>query len=211
MIVRTWRQCASATDPTRIFVATDDSRVADTCAAEGIQTIMTSEACLTGTDRVAEAASNLDADTIINVQGDEPLFNPDDIRDLIQFVEKNPNTVVNGYCPIKTAEDYFSPHVPKVVVSADGQLLYMSRAPIPGNKQGAFQMAWRQVCAYSFPKEALAVFAAHGTKTPLEKQEDIEILRFLELGYPIMMIPMSDNSIPVDNPQDLQRVMDALE
>ena len=86
---------------------------------------------------------------------------------------------------------------------ADGKLLYMSRGPIPTNKVDRFERAWRQVCVYAFPKEALAAFAASPAKTPLEQIEDIEILRFLELGWEVRMVGMSDESVAVDSPEDV--------
>lgn len=206
MIIRTWEQCLKATDRDRVYVATDDERVAQVCRDAGAQVLMTSEDCLTGTDRVAECMDQLDSEVFINVQGDEPLFNPKDIQRLIQSVGENPDVVHNGYCEITDPEDYLSPHVPKVVFSTKGDLLYMSRSPIPGSKSGEFTVAWRQICAYSFPRKALEAFSQAGQKTPLEHSEDIEILRFVELGFPVRMILMSDESIPVDNSADVSKV-----
>ena len=92
----------------------------------------------------------------------------------------------------------------------DGRLLYMSRAPIPGDKDDTFQQAWKQVCIYGFPPEALRAYAECGQKTDLEAIEDIEILRFLELGYEVTMVPVSASSIAVDTPEDVKRVERAL-
>ncbi|MFZ2540675.1 MAG: hypothetical protein WAW75_02750, partial [Gallionella sp.] len=83
--------------------------------------------------------------------------------------------------------------------------LYMSRAPIPTNKQHGFIKAWRQVCAYAFPRHALEAFASSAAKTVLEDIEDIEILRFLELGWEVRMVSMSDVSVAVDNHEDIER------
>nr|VFJ60526.1 MAG: 3-deoxy-manno-octulosonate cytidylyltransferase (CMP-KDO synthetase) [Candidatus Kentron sp. DK] len=206
MIVRTYSQCAKVVSPDRIFVATDDQRIVDVCSAAGIQTILTSGNCLTGTDRVAEAAQQLDADVFINVQGDEPIFEPRDLQSLVDTSYAHPNEILNGYCPINDEVLFRSGTIPKVVLKPDGRLLYMSRAPIPTDKSGRFICAWRQVCAYAFPKIALHAFAAKGEKTLLESMEDIEILRFLELGWDIQMIPMTDASIAVDTPEDVTTV-----
>jgi 3-deoxy-manno-octulosonate cytidylyltransferase (CMP-KDO synthetase) len=143
------------------------------------------------------------------VQGDEPLMNPQDILDIIKAAEKYTGEIINGYAPINE-EDYQNLTVPKVVIRPDGRLLYMSRSPIPGNKNGSFQKAWRQVCVYAFPKIALQTFISECKKTPLEAQEDIEILRFLELGYEVRMIPLSVDSIAVDVPEDVERVKQKL-
>jgi 3-deoxy-manno-octulosonate cytidylyltransferase (CMP-KDO synthetase) len=203
MIVRTWRQCVKVVPERLVFVATDDERIRATCAAHGIHVLMTSSACLTGTDRVAEAALLIDAKVYINVQGDEPVFNPADLTHIIESSLANPREVLNGVCAIADEAQYRSRSVPKVVMRPDGQLLYMSRGPIPANKSDQFVSAWRQICAYAFPKEALAAFTASPGKTPLEQLEDIEILRFIELGWKVRMITMSDESVAVDSPDDV--------
>ena len=174
----------------------------------GIQTIMTSANCLTGTDRVWEASQQIDADIYVNVQGDEPLFNPDDITAVLEASQREPHLVINAMCQINEKSDYFNYHVPKVVASVDGKLLYMSRSAIPNNKQNKFVFAMRQVCVYAFPKAALTAFASVSEKTPLESQEDIEIIRFLELGYEVKMVEVSDESIPVDRLEDVERVVE---
>lgn len=212
MIVRTYRRCAAAVPAGLIHVATDDVRIAEVCRAASIQCLMTSPDCLTGTDRVAEAAAQLDpgVEVVINVQGDEPVFNPEDLRALVQAARQYPGEVINGYCAISDEAAFRSSATPKVVAAPDGRLLYMSRAPIPTGKRHEFKRGWRQVCAYAFPKAALAAFAARTEKTPLEDIEDIEILRFLELGIGVRMIPMSDASVPVDNPDDIVRAERAI-
>ena len=206
MIQRTYQRCVEAVDKSKVYVATDDKRIAALCESQGIRYVMTSESCLTGTDRVAEAASMIDADFYLNVQGDEPLFNPHDISLLEECAQKYPGRVLNGYCEINDAEQFRSPSTPKVVFRPDGRLLYMSRAPIPTDKSHAFVKSWRQVCAYAFPRQALMDFASKSNKTPLEEIEDIEILRFLEIGWDVHMVPMSSESIAVDNPEDIVRV-----
>jgi 3-deoxy-manno-octulosonate cytidylyltransferase (CMP-KDO synthetase) len=203
MVVRTWRQCAKVVAEKLLFVATDDERIRKTCEEHGIQVLMTGSNCLTGTDRLAEAARQVDARVYINVQGDEPVFNPDDLKALIAAIALHPDTILNGVCSISDEAQYRSRSVPKVVMRPDGRLLYMSRAPIPASKSDRFSAAWRQVCAYAFPKAALQAFAAHPAKTRLEEIEDIEILRFIELGWEVRMIPMSDLSVAVDNEEDV--------
>ncbi|WP_068830231.1 3-deoxy-manno-octulosonate cytidylyltransferase [Pseudomonas sp. BMS12] len=205
MIVRTWQRCLQVCPAERIYVATDDVRIRETCKQWGMQVLMTSSACLTGTDRVAECAEQLEADVLINVQGDEPVMNPDDLRSIVEAASRFPGEVLNGYCGIDESEQFFSSSTPKVVLRPDGRLLYMSRAPIPGNKQGEFVGGYRQVCIYAFPRAALQAFSMSSVKTPLESIEDIEILRFLELGWEVRMLEMSRESIAVDNPEDVER------
>ncbi|AWA28640.1 3-deoxy-manno-octulosonate cytidylyltransferase [Flavobacterium magnum] len=210
MILRVFEQCAKAFPKEKIYVATEDSRIVDHCNQHGMQAILTSDNCLTGTDRIAEAALQIDADYYINVQGDEPVFNPEDITTIISKLEECNGEVINGYCAIDTDEQYRSSSVPKVVFRPDGRMLYMSRSPIPGNKNHTFIKSWRQVCIYAFPKKALAEFASIKEKTPLEDMEDIEILRFLEMGYEVRMLELSNDSVPVDHPEDLEKVLERL-
>lgn len=207
MIQRVYEQCIQAFPKENIYVATEDDRIKAHCQSLDIQCIITSDNCLTGTDRIAEVAKMIDADYYINVQGDEPLFNPEDIIKLIESLSTYRGEILNGFAPILAEEDYRSVSTPKVVFRPDGRLLYMSRAPIPGNKSNQFHISHRQICAYAFPKEALLAFSEMGSKTPLEEEEDIEILRFLELGYEVRMIEMSSVSIPVDHESDLEKVI----
>lgn len=210
MVVRTYRQCTKACPPEMVFVATEDSRVQQVCEAHGISVLMTSPDCLTGTDRVAECARQLEADVFVNVQGDEPVFEPSDLACLLDAVAHHPGEVLNGYCELESEADYRSGSIPKVVMRPDGRLLYMSRAAIPTTKSHQLSRSWRQVCAYAFPRTALAAFSAQGQKTPLETIEDIEILRFLEMGWDVRMLPMSNGSRAVDTPADVAVVEDLI-
>lgn len=211
LLKRVWERCVPVLGAEKVYVATDDERIAIHCEQQGMQYVMTPTSCLTGTDRLAAAADQLKADLYINVQGDEPLIEPDDIYQVIEAAKQAPGEIVNAYCAIKNEQDYLSRTVPKVVVRPDGRLLYMSRAPIPGAKSAEFIRADKQVCIYAFPPEALKDFTAKGEKTPLEELEDIEILRFLELGYEVRMVPVSGSSIAVDTPEDVARVLSALD
>ena len=114
--------------------------------------------------------------------------------------------MINGYSSIDSIINYNSLTIPKVVFRPDGRLLYMSRSSIPGNKNGIFQKSWRQICVYAFPKKALVEFSSLKEKTVLEQEEDIEILRFLEIGYEVRMIELSKDSIAVDTQEDLELV-----
>lgn len=210
LIQRTYEQCSKTVSADKIWIATDSEKIKLHCERLGMNVIMTSDQCLTGTDRVAEVAKKIEADYYINVQGDEPLINPSDIKKAIQAISDFPNEIINGYTAIDTKEDYYSLTIPKVVFKPNGELLYMSRAGIPGNKKGEFVISWRQVCIYVFPKDSLQAFTSVTTKTPLEEQEDIEILRFLELNHKVRMIEMSCDSIAVDTPEDVVKVINRL-
>jgi 3-deoxy-manno-octulosonate cytidylyltransferase (CMP-KDO synthetase) len=122
-----------------------------------------------------------------------------------------PGAVFNGYTAIDNEEMWLSYSTPKVVLREDERLLYMSRAPIPGSKSGAFVKGWRQVCVYAYPKQALEDYVSRTKKTMLEDVEDLEILRFLEMGYEVKMVPLSKDSIAVDHPEDVEKVIKVLE
>jgi len=210
MIKRVWDQCIQSIPEEDVFVATDSNKIKDYCVEEGMQSIMTSQNCLTGTDRVYEASKEIDADIYINVQGDEPLIDPNDIKELMLKSTENPDAIFNAMSEIKTEEDFRSTSVPKVVCDLDNNLLFMSRSPIPINKSNNFVKAYKQVCIYAFPKKSLELFATISEKTPIENIEDIEILRFLEMGIPIKMVKVSHSSIAVDYPDDIEKVENAL-
>ena len=210
MIERVWKQCIKVLPIKNVFVATDSEKIANHCKMKGIQFIMTSSSCLTGTDRVYEASKKIKAKIIVNVQGDEPLILPEDIQLIIKEAKKNPKLIINAMCPIIDESEFRKISVPKVVCRKDGMLFYISRAPIPLDKNNGHEKSWKQVCIYAFPIKALENFAKNGNKTPIESIEDIEIIRFLELGFQVKMIRVSQSSIAVDYPDDILRVEKAI-
>lgn len=204
MVVRVAQQCV---DVARTIVATDDDRIARVARAAGLEVAMTSSGCATGTDRLAEAAQQIDAQLIINVQGDEPLIQPQSIELVIDAARQQPDAVINACTPVDAGEAD-NPNVPKVVFADDGRLLYASRTGIPATKTGHAPDGnyWRQVCIYAFRQQHLQRFANTGGKTRLEALEDIEILRFLELGIDVRLVETPDVGPAVDTPEDLERV-----
>ena len=212
MIRHVYDQCLKAVPKDSIYVATEDKRIADHCKKNNIQFIMTSDKCLTGTDRLCEVSKLVEADYYINIQGDEPLFNPADIQILIQELikQKNLYDVYCGYCSIDSEDTFFSFNMPKVIFNKRKELIYMSRAPIPSNKKNEFKKGFRQVCGYAFSKKSLEIFDIK-SKTYFESIEDIELLRFIELGVKVKMLEMSKKSIPVDVKEDIEKVLFALD
>ncbi|MBD22025.1 MAG: 3-deoxy-manno-octulosonate cytidylyltransferase [Rhodospirillaceae bacterium] len=206
MINRVWEKCIIATEKENVIVATDDSRIGDHCKGLDIPYLITNKQCHTGSDRVYEVAQDNYADIYINIQGDEPMIKSNDIKKVIDFAIQNKSNVINAMCPISDERDFISPNVPKVVTREDGRLLYMSRAPIPTDKQHQFISAMKQVCIYAFPRNILLQYGSRKIKSPLESIEDLEILRILEMGHEVLMVEVSDSSIAVDTPEDLERV-----
>ena len=211
LIVRVHRRVVDAIPSDQVVVATDDDRIRRVCESEGISVVMTPSDAATGTDRVHEAVRSLSADIILNVQGDEPLVDATAIREVIRAKRERPDLVVNAMSRITEDADILSANVPKVVTRADGRLVYMSRAPIPFVKRaGQVAEHFRQVCIYAFNRTQLAAFAAAGGQSKLETPEDIEILRFLDLGIGVHMVTVGGSSIAVDVPEDIARVEVAL-
>jgi len=208
MIRHVYDQCLKAVPRDSIYVATEDKRIADHCKKNNIQFLMTSNECLTGTDRLCEVSKLVEADYYLNIQGDEPLFNPIDIQNLIQELSKQKNLydVYCGYCSIESEDTFFSCNMPKVIFNKRKELIYISRSPIPSNKQNEFKKGFRQVCGYAFSKKSLEIFDTK-SKTYFESIEDIELLRFLELGVKVKMVEMSKKSIPVDVKEDIEKVL----
>ena len=207
LIQHTYESAQRATRPKGIIVAADHQSIAEAVQQFGGTVVMTDPEAPSGTDRVAEVALQLsDADIIVNVQGDEPLFNPKDLSKLIKEARKYPRDVITGYCEISDKKQFYDLNVPKVILSKDSFIIYASRAPVPSNKKNKFIKAWRQICAYSFPKEKLKIFYQVKKKTQIEKIEDIEYLRFLELGIKLRGLKMSKKSIAVDTKEDVAAV-----
>ena len=204
---------ARALSNENVYVATDDRRIADIVENAGFRAIMTASNCLTGTDRIAEAACQIKADIYINVQGDEPLVDPLDIINVRNAKLNNMNAIVNGFSWITPLEDPQNINIPKVVTNELNELLYISRAAIPGFKdtECAPDLYKKQICIYAFTGEELAAFRDFGRKSTLEIIEDIEILRFLELGKTIQMVETKPGSLAVDIPEDVPKVEMALQ
>lgn len=206
MLQRTYERARQVFEDNEVYIATDSKIIEDHAKSFSQNIILTSEDCLTGTDRLAEFSKIIHADAYINLQGDEPIMPIENIRIIKEAAQKNTEKIFNGFAPINYYKDYYSTMIPKVVVSEKNQLLYMSRASIPGNKEGAFKAANKQICIYSFPKATLSNYGVGTRKTVNEEIEDIEIMRLIDLGLNIQMIKMSSNTVAVDTVEDLDRV-----
>lgn len=212
MILWVAELCARAVGAENVFVATEDHRIARVVEEAGFQAVMTTDDALTGTDRLAQAAEEVLADIYINVQGDEPLVNPDDIIEVLKAKAENMNDVINGFSWIGEEEDPGSVNIPKVITNERDELVYMSRVALPGFKDAkcAPKRYKKQVCIYAFTREELRSFRSFGRKSELEFSEDIEILRFLEMGKTIKMVETRPGSLAVDVPDDVGKVEAAL-
>lgn len=194
------------------YVATDDDKIFDLVQRNGYNAILTSENHLTGTDRLAEVAAKIEGDIFINIQGDEPTLNPESISRVIQEKLNNPGKVINAMAKIGVNEVPESINIPKVIFNERLDMVYMSRLPIPGFKDTGNKPAtyYKQVCIYAFSKDELLTFGRFGRKSTLEKAEDIEILRFLELDIPVKMVEVEGNTFAVDVIEDIKTVENRL-
>jgi 3-deoxy-manno-octulosonate cytidylyltransferase (CMP-KDO synthetase) len=204
---------ARAVGAENVYIATDDSQIESAVLEMGYQVVMTSDQCLTGTDRLAEVAQKIEADIYINVQGDEPLVNPEDILKVIEAKKAYPNEVINGYAVIGESENPQSVNIPKVIFTEDKRLVYMSRQALPGFKEqkNAPIQYYKQVCIYAFNREELLAYGAFARKSILEHSEDIEIIRFLEWNQAVRMVETRPGSLAVDVFEDVAKVEVALQ
>ena len=206
MVIRTSMQCLKVVKRSQLIVATDDRRIQKCCKKYSINSILTSKNCKTGTDRVAEVAKKIRSEIYINVQGDEPIFNPIDLKNMIKQAKKNRNKILLGYTKIENKINIGNKNIPKVVFDKNENLLYASRNPIPFVNLNKSCKSWRQVLVYSFPRVEVLKFYNMRKKTFLEEKEDIEILRFLEIGSKVKLVKMTNKSHPVDTMKDVHQV-----
>lgn len=206
LIQHVYERARQARIPASVIVATDDRRVYDAVIAFGGQAVLTSPDHATGTDRLAEAAHGLDADVIINVQGDEPLIPPAIIDQLAWTMHLEPQLLMATVkCPM-TEEEYADPAAVKVVTDRQGYALYFSRSliPYPRVRHNAYQV-YKHIGIYAYRRDFLLQFAAL-PPTPLEQAESLEQLRALEHGYRIKVLQTDYRPVGVDTPADLERV-----
>lgn len=214
MIQHVYERAAQSKLVSRVVVATDDHRIADAVSTFGGEAIMTSTSHETGTDRLAEVAAGLDADIVINVQGDEPLIDPSMIDLAIQpFLEESDLQMGTVKTRIKCLHDFLSPNVVKVVTDNSGNALYFSRSPLPffrdkwkDLKDESFccgkLLCYKHVGLYVYRRNFLLKFAAMPA-TFLEISEKLEQLRAIENGVTIRVVESEFDSIGVDTPEDL--------
>jgi 3-deoxy-manno-octulosonate cytidylyltransferase (CMP-KDO synthetase) len=205
MVIRVADICSKIKNA-KVYVATDSKKIASVVKHYGYNYIFTSSSCLTGTDRVAEASKKIRSKIFINVQGDEPTINPKDIKKVINTKKRFPNHVVCGYDKVHNFENPSSINLPKVVVSSRGELIYISRALVPGKKNINQKIQYhKQVCIYAFNKKQLKKFYSMKKKSETENFEDIEILRFFDLNEKIKMVKLNSNSVAVDEIADVKK------
>lgn len=187
-----------------VLVATDDQRIAEVAVAAGAEVRMTRSDHASGTERLAEATADLDCDVVVNVQGDEPLIEPEAIRAVIRPLAEEPELAMATLAhPIESIKELHDPNIVKVVVNCRGHAMYFSRAPIPYPRCGAGD-ALKHVGLYAYRKDFLMAYPAL-VPCDSEKTEHLEQLRVLHHGHAIAVSVGDFIGVGVDTPEDLRR------
>ena len=211
LIEHVYSRAREAKTVDRVVVATDDRRILEAVQRFGGDCVMTSAEHRSGSDRLGEVAGSLDADVIVNVQGDEPLIDPAVIDAVVQVHggEHAPD-IATVAVPMGSARDYSDRHIVKVVTDSRGYALYFSRSAIPHGWQKGSGEALRHIGIYAYSRAALLDFVSLPVGK-LEKMEDLEQLRALENGMSIFVVRVDEfNGTGVDRPEDLLKVEDMM-
>lgn len=210
MIWWVYTQCIKVEEFDAVYVATDDQRIYDTCLDYGIKVIMTSENHKTGTDRIGEVARIIEADLYVNIQGDEPLISPDEIRDLLKIFEDDAVYFGSLRQEITNKDELVDESIVKVVVDCNQDALYLSRSVIPSNvKDGIQTRFYKHIGLYGFKRDFLFKFINLAQST-LELGEGVESMRAVENGYKMRIFETKYKSIGVDLPEHICAVEDEL-
>ena len=209
MVQRVYERAKLSKLATRVIVATDDDRILKAVENFRGESRMTRSEHRTGTERVAEVAAHTDGQVFVNVQGDEPLLNPEVIDAAIAALLEEPAaSIATVATPIKLPADIMDPNVVKTVLDFEDHALYFSRAPIPWVRDTGNNIEVRHLKhlgLYAFQREALLEYPTLPQGT-LEKIEQLEQLRWLENGWRIRVAEVEHDSISVDVPEDVAKV-----
>lgn len=204
MIEHVYRRTLQAQGLDRVVVLTDDERIAAAVAAFGGEVEMTPADCASGTDRIAYAARGWDAAAIVNVQGDEPLIDPDAVAAVARHLREQPGDPVVTLASPAEEHEKDDPNAVKVVLDRRGYALYFSRARVPYPRRPEAAPVWKHVGIYGYQRAALLELAALAP-TPLERSESLEQLRALEHGIAIRVLETARSEPGVDTAEDLAR------
>jgi 3-deoxy-manno-octulosonate cytidylyltransferase (CMP-KDO synthetase) len=189
-----------------LVVATDDRRIARAVEDFGGRAVMTAADHATGTDRVAEVARAHDFPLVVNLQGDEPVFDPRSVETMVDLLAAEADTDIVTACHrIDSVEDFENPNIVKVVMSLDGRALYFSRSPVPSGALEGGAGAYRHVGIYVYRRNSLLRFTSLDP-TPLERSERLEQLRAIENGMIIKLVVIKEKTVGVDVPEDVKNV-----
>jgi 3-deoxy-manno-octulosonate cytidylyltransferase (CMP-KDO synthetase) len=200
------------------YVATCDQQIYDYIASIGGKALMTADSHERCSDRTAEAMLKVESETgrrvdvVVMVQGDEPMVTPEMIEQAVSPMLKDPSVqVVNLMARMKSPRDFEDPNEVKVVVDLHNRALYFSREPIPSRQKGVQDVPMlKQVCIIPFRRGYLLEFNRL-PETPLERIESVDMMRVIEHGGHVHMVMTEVETLSVDTPQDLERVLDLMQ
>ena len=209
MIQRVFEQAKLSKRVHQVIVATDDERIVKAVREFGGEAKMTRPDHRTGTERVAEVAAHVEGDIFVNVQGDEPLLDPEAVDTAVSSLLEEPQATISTVAtPIKTPADIMDPNVVKTVLDFESNALYFSRAPVPWVRDTASKIQVRHLKhlgLYVFQRDALLEYPTL-PQGELEKIEQLEQLRWLENGWKIRVAEVAHDAVSVDVPEDVARV-----
>ena len=206
MIQYVYENAAKSSILDTLIVATDDLRIKEAVEGFGGKAILTSPSHFSGTDRVAEVAKSLEADVVVNIQGDEPFINPGMINEVAEPLLKDPKIPMGTLMHQINQEEYSNPNVVKVVTDRAGFALYFSRSLIPYPRRTEGHRVFEHIGIYSYQKDFLLKYALM-KPTPLEIFESLEQLRALECSYRIKVVLTRYKyvALSVDTAEDLEK------
>lgn len=211
MIQHVWEKVSQVSAIERIIVATDDTRIQQAANDFGAESRMTSPDHPSGTDRIWEVAAQLpEYNWVLNVQGDEPLIDPEHLGTAISAIQRHPQAdIITLVTPLKDIESWQDPNIVKAVIAQNEQALYFSRAAIPFHRDepGLPAHVFQHIGLYLYRRTSLEQFTQLPPST-LELTEKLEQLRALEAGMIIATTLVNKAPIGVDTPQDLVRLAD---
>ncbi|TDO94793.1 3-deoxy-manno-octulosonate cytidylyltransferase (CMP-KDO synthetase) [Halanaerobium saccharolyticum] len=207
MIVRVLKAAEKCKLIDEVYVATDDVRIKSRVEEAGGSAIMTSAQHQSGTDRIAEAAAEIEADLIVNIQGDEPLIKAESIARALKPFAKEAELKMSTLKRKITAEEAKNPDLVKVITDQNDYALYFSRSPVPyyRSAEPEAQNYYQHIGLYVYRKDFLLQYAGM-EQTPLEKAESLEQLRALENGFQIKVLETESKLIGVDRREDIELV-----
>ncbi len=212
VIVRTYEAVLNTGLFDDVFVVTDSSIIFDTIAEFGGKTMMSIKEHDCGSDRIAEAVSNMDVDIIVNVQGDEPFTDKESLASVLDVFQNDADMEIDLaslMVRISDPEEIVNPNTVKVIVDHRNFALYFSRSPIPYVRDTAIETTfYKHKGIYAFRKSALMDFQRL-PMLPLEATEKIEAIRYLEYGKKIKMVETTVSGIEIDTPEDLKKAQAA--
>jgi 3-deoxy-manno-octulosonate cytidylyltransferase (CMP-KDO synthetase) len=207
MIQRVYHQALKSSALNEVVVATDDGKIFEHCNNEKMKVVMTSAGHQSGTDRVAEVAGQLEADVVINIQGDEPFIPPDYIDLLCRQFDRPGVSIATLITPLTDADMFHSPNIVKAVRRSDGRAMYFSRSPVPYRRNPDFKTTlYRHLGIYGFRRDTLLQLAGL-EQGQLERHEMLEQLRWLEAGYDLMTAVVEAAPMGVDLPGDIDHII----